>query len=244
MKQDKYDLHFTVKRYSPEKGAYISEFQISVGKILRFVDVFRKINEELDPSFTWRSSCEHAQCGSCTIVINREPILSCRLLVETAVEHFNTTNFVLEPIPMVPVLRDLVVDYRLLDGKIKESKPWLIDPADPPKEGDEYRVPPEIHAMYEEATRCINCFTCRSGCPTQTPDSYGPNLLLINYVRLLDPREKAKKDRIKYLFDEKGLPRCRTGRFCSLRCPKEIPVSELLADAKSYKGGAMTLEGE
>ncbi|MFC1852153.1 succinate dehydrogenase/fumarate reductase iron-sulfur subunit [candidate division CSSED10-310 bacterium] len=243
MKKETYDLKLTITRYGPEKGHYSSTFRLAVGGILRIVDVFRKINAELDSTLAWRSSCEHAQCGSCTLIINREPVLSCKLLVETAVEHFGTENFHIEPMPLVPVLRDLVIDFRYFENKILESKPWLIEPAPDPLEGDEYRVPPEELAKYEEATRCINCFTCRSGCPTQNPDYYGPNLLMQNYLRLLDPREGAKAERLKYLFDEKGLLRCRTGRFCTIGCPKEIPVSEFLAQAKAYAGGATTLKG-
>jgi len=236
MKKETYDLILDVKRFSPEKGTYLSTFEINAGRILRLVDVFRKINEELDPSFAWASSCEHAQCGSCAIMINREPVLSCKLLVEVAVDHFETTRFAMEPLPNIPVLRDLVIDFRVLDDMIKKSRPWLISPEKLPEEGDEYRVPPQEHEKFDEATRCINCFVCRSGCPTQNVDYFGPNLLMQNYVRLLDPRETAKHERLKYLYDENGLPRCRTGRFCSIRCSKDIPVSEFLAKAKSYRG--------
>lgn len=242
MSSETYDLHLIIQRYSPEKGSYFQEYDVKAVKILRFVDVFRLINAEQDPTLTWRSSCEHAQCGSCTILMNRQPVLSCQLLVQAAVEHFGTTTFTLEPIPLLPVLRDLVIDFRILDAKIKESRPWIIEPAELPSEGDEYRVPPEEHALYDEATRCINCFICRSGCPTQSEEYYGPNLLMQNYIRLFDPREKAKKERLKYLFDEKGLPRCRTGRFCTIGCPKDIPVSEFLAKAKAYQGQAKTLQ--
>ncbi|MBN2381659.1 succinate dehydrogenase/fumarate reductase iron-sulfur subunit [bacterium] len=241
MKHDKYTLSLIIQRYAPEKGAFRSVYEVTVSGIMRMTDVFRTINAEQDPTLAWRSSCEHAQCGSCTLVINREPVLSCKLLVEKAVEHFKTATLRISPLPGAPVLRDLVVDFRFFEQMIKDSHPWLINPAPLPADGDEYRLPPEELAKYEEATRCINCFTCRSGCPTQNQLSFGPNLIMQNYLRLLDPRESAKKERLAYLFDERGLPRCRTGRFCSIRCPKDIPVSEFLAEAKSYRGGALTL---
>jgi len=242
MKQETYKLILIINRYAPERGPYRSVYNVEVSGFMRIVDVFRKINAEQDPGLAWRSSCEHAQCGSCTLIINREPVLSCKLLVETTVQHFKTTTLHIGPLPGVPLLRDLVIDFRVLDQKIKESKPWLITPAPLPPEGDEYRLPPTEHEKYDEATRCINCFTCRSGCPTQNPEYFGPNLLMQNYLRLLDPREGAKEERLAYLFDERGLPRCRTGRFCTVGCPKDIPVSEILAKAKAYKGGAITLK--
>lgn len=241
MSKETYNLTLNIQRYAPDRGAYMQTYTIEAGRILRIVDVFRKINMEQDPTLAWRSSCEHAQCGSCTIVMNREPVLSCKLLVETAVEHFQGTTFDISPIPLLPILRDLVIDFRILEEKIKASKPWLIQPAPLPAEGDEYRVTPEELEKYEEATRCINCFCCRSGCPTQNETMYGPNLIMQNFMRLLDPREGAKKERLHFLFHENGLPRCRTGRFCTLGCPKDIPVAEFLADAKAYCGGAVTL---
>ena len=57
-----------------------------LARIQRFTDVLRRINRDQDPTLAWNSSCEHAQCGSCSVVINDMPLLACELLVENAVQ--------------------------------------------------------------------------------------------------------------------------------------------------------------
>ena len=106
-----YKLTLKIRRYDPDTGrSWIQDYQIEAGRILRFVDLFRKINDEQDPSLAWASSCEHGQCGSCSVMINAKPLLACELLVENAVDEFKTTTFQIEPLKVAPVVRDLVID--------------------------------------------------------------------------------------------------------------------------------------
>ncbi|MBW1771228.1 MAG: hypothetical protein JRJ17_08800 [Deltaproteobacteria bacterium] len=81
-----YDLMLKVSRYNPDiRRSLIQVYRLKAGRILRFVDLFQKINDEQDSTLAWRSSCEHGQCGTCGIRINGKPLLSCELLVEDAV---------------------------------------------------------------------------------------------------------------------------------------------------------------
>lgn len=67
-------LTIRVRRYDPDTDRrWTQEYKLEAGRILRFTDVFRKINNELDPTMAWNSYCEHAQCGTCAVMIN-EPI--------------------------------------------------------------------------------------------------------------------------------------------------------------------------
>ncbi len=56
--------------------------------------------------------------------------------------------------------------------------------------------------------------------------------MLANIVRLMDPRETAKKERLDILYGEQGSPRCRTAQACSFVCPKEIDIAHYIALAK------------
>ena len=106
-----YDLTLKIRRYDPDtKRGWIQDYQFDAGRILRFVDLLRRINEEQDPTLTWSSSCEHGQCGSCTIIVNGKPLLACELLVENAVKYFGTKIFSIAPLNVAPVIRDLVAD--------------------------------------------------------------------------------------------------------------------------------------
>jgi succinate dehydrogenase/fumarate reductase-like Fe-S protein len=101
-------------------------------------------------------------------------------------------------------------------------------------EGDEYRISPRVLEVYVEATRCINCFCCTTACITQK-NYLGPNAMLANIVRLMDPRETAKQRRMHVLYGDQGTPRCRTAQACSFVCPKEIDIAHFIALAKAGK---------
>jgi len=229
-----YSIRLNIQSYDPEtKRSWVQAYTLEVSGMLRFTDVLRKINQEQDPGLAWTSSCEHAQCGSCSAVVNNKPLLLCELLVQDAVVSFQTTTFVLKPLDVAPVLRDLIVDLAQAYERVHQAKPYIIDPADPPPEGDELRIPPNRMEPYVEATRCINCFCCAQACVSSHHNFLGPNAMLANIVRLFDPKEQARTARLDILAAENGLPRCHTARACSFVCPKEIDVAHFLALGKA-----------
>ena len=60
-----YDLMLKISRYNPDtRRSWVQGYRLKAGRILRFVDLFQKINDEQDVTLAWRSSCEHGQCGT------------------------------------------------------------------------------------------------------------------------------------------------------------------------------------
>jgi succinate dehydrogenase / fumarate reductase iron-sulfur subunit len=231
-----YIITLKISRYDPDaKRRWVQDYRLEAGRILRFVDLFRKINEEQDPSLAWNSSCEHGQCGSCSVIINGKPLLACELLVENAVDYFATTTFSIKPLDVAPVIRDLVIDLEKAYDRIDQVKPYIIDPAPPPATGHEYAIDPKLLERYVNATRCINCFCCVSACIAGHKKFLGPNAMLAGIVRMMDPREKEKKARLKILYSDQGLYRCHSSQACSFVCPKEINVAHFMALAKAGK---------
>jgi succinate dehydrogenase/fumarate reductase iron-sulfur protein len=232
-------LTLKIHRYDPEqKKSWIQEYTIDVGGVLRFTDVLRKINQEQDPGLAWISSCEHGQCGSCGVVVNGKPLLMCELLVKNAIRQFNTTTFTLKPLSIAPVLRDLIVDLAQAYKRVHKAKPYIIEPADIPPEGDELRISPTVMEQYVEATRCINCFLCAEACISSHRHFLGPNAMMVNIVRLFDPKEKAKKERLAILYGDDGVSRCHTSEACSFVCPKQIDVAHFIALGKAGRFGS------
>jgi len=229
---EQYEITLKISRYDPDNDrSWVQDYVLNVGGILRFADLFRKINDEQDPTLAWSSSCEHGQCGTCGMRINGRPLLTCELLVEKAVETFNTFVFTVEPLTVASVARDLVVDLERAYKRVHIAKPYIISPAASHPEGDEYRISPKVLERYVEATRCINCFCCATACVTQK-NYLGPNAMLANVVRLMDPRETAERERMDLLYSDQGIPRCRTAQACSFVCPKEIDIAHYIALAK------------
>ncbi|MBW1698520.1 MAG: succinate dehydrogenase/fumarate reductase iron-sulfur subunit [Deltaproteobacteria bacterium] len=228
-----YDITFRIRRYDPElKRSYVHVYRLEAGRILRFVDLFRKINEEQDPTLAWNSSCEHGQCGTCSIRVNGKPLLACELLVENAVSYFGTTTFTIEPLDIAPVLRDLVVDIEKAYKRIAQVKPYIIQPSSKQKEEEAYCITSNELEQYVNATRCINCFCCASACISSHKGFLGPNAMLASIVRLMDPREQEKRQRLQTLYSDNGVYRCHSSKACSFVCPKEIDVAHFIALAK------------
>lgn len=229
-----YNITLKIKRYDPDsRKSWVQNYELEAGKILRFTDVFRKINNELDQTLAWNSSCEHAQCGTCAVKVNGKPLLACELLVENAVAYFGTTLFKVEPITVAPVVRDLIVDIEQAYQKVEKIKPYIIEPMQNPNAANEYVIRPRELERYVDATRCINCFCCATVCISSHKSFLGPNAIMASIVRLMDPREKAKKEREALLYSEEGVYRCHTSKACSFVCPKEIDVAYFIALAKS-----------
>jgi len=225
-----------IKRYDPDsQRSFIQDYELEVGETLRFTDVFRKINNELDPTLAWNSSCEHGQCGSCAVKINGKPLIACELLVGNAIKRFRTSTFRIEPLTIAQVIRDLIVDFDQAYQRIHMAKPYIIDPARPDTEGATHQIDSDVLRSYLEATRCINCFCCAQACISSHKNFLGPNAVMASIVRLMDPRELAKEERMQCLYSEEGIYRCHTSMACSFVCPKQIDVAHFIALAKGAR---------
>jgi len=231
-----YEITLRIERYDPTtRSRWVQDYRMEAGGMLRFTDLFRKINNEQDPTLAWSSSCEHAQCGSCAVKVNGRPVLACELLVANAVERFGTRRFLVEPITVGPVVRDLVVDLEPAYARVEKVKPYLIRRKDNPYGRGEYRIPPRALEVYVEATRCIHCFCCATACMSGPPNFMGPNAVMASVVRVMDPREEALEERFRVLHGPQGVRHCHTSRACSHVCPKEIDVAHFVAIAKRGK---------
>jgi succinate dehydrogenase / fumarate reductase iron-sulfur subunit len=56
--------------------------------------------------------------------------------------------------------------------------------------------------------------------------------MLAAIVRVMDPREQEKDDRLNVLYSDQGVYRCHSSRACSFVCPKQIDVAHFIALAK------------
>lgn len=231
-----YDLVLNIHRYDPDENkSWVQEYRLTAGRIQRFVDLFREINDRIDPSLTWNSSCEHAQCGSCSVVVNGRPLLACDLLVENAVEMFGTTVLEIKPLVNLPLIRDLAFDFDRAYDKVNQAQPYLIDPVEPRPDKGLTAITPKQMDFYVDATRCLNCFCCASACITNRGDFLGPNAIMAAVVKAMDPREGSPEKHFPVIYGPGGVARCHTSQACSHVCPKEIDVAHFIALAKQGK---------
>ncbi len=231
---------FKIKRYLPDQNPATrwDEFRIKLNSMERVLDGLVKIKENIDGTLTFRKSCAHGVCGSCAMKINGKNRLACQTLVKDLPELIE-----IEPLPSLPVIKDLVVDMTLFFEKNDKVLPYLIND-EPPPERERIQSPEEQHRILESIT-CIMCGSCTSSCPVFWADKeyLGPSALLKAYRFLFDTRDRATEERLQAITGEHGLWRCHSIFNCVEVCPKEIDITKhilklkRLAVKKGFRGG-------
>lgn len=225
------NCQFLIYRFDPTvdtKPRYQS-YTVQAEPTDKVLDCLNKIRWEQDATLAFRASCAHGICGSDAMLINSNIALACQKLIR----DFKTgNNFVIEPLPLFRVLKDLVVDLEPFFEKYRSVKPFLINDEAPP---DKERLQdPSDQATIEPALRCILCASCTAACPINRadPDYAGPAALLRAFRYLFDSRDTATGSRLADLDQETGVWGCKTMQWCSDVCPKGIPVTKCLTQIK------------
>jgi succinate dehydrogenase / fumarate reductase iron-sulfur subunit len=223
--------HFTVYRYDPqadEKPGY-QEYEIDAEGTDKILDCLNKIRWEQDPTLAFRSSCAHGICGSDALMINGRIELACQKLVR---DFKSGNNFVIEPLPLFDVVKDLIVDLEPFFEKYRQVQPYLKPGKN--KAGKEFIQDADNQEFIEPAVRCILCASCTAGCPINraNPDYLGPAALLRAFRYIFDSRDTTTEKRLEQIDSEEGVWGCKTMWWCTEVCPKEIPITKCLGQIK------------
>ncbi len=222
---------FIIHRYDPaaDTEPRYQEYSVDAEPTDKILDCLNKIRWEQDPTLTYRYSCAHGICGSDALMINGRIELACQKLVR----DFKTGyNFVIEPLPLFNVIKDLIVDLNPFFNKHRYVRPYLITDEDMPT--TEWLQTRENQEFVEPALRCILCASCTSACPINRAngDYLGPAALLRSFRYIFDSRDTATGSRLAQMDSEDGVWGCRSMWWCTDVCPKEIPVTKCLAQIK------------
>ncbi|MFX0169298.1 MAG: fumarate reductase (CoM/CoB) subunit TfrB [Candidatus Hodarchaeota archaeon] len=178
------------------------------------LDALHHIFRDLDSTLAYRWNCRTGQCGSCAISINGVPGLACRTVVDP------TKEYILEPLPNFPVIRDLVVDLGPGFKRLEKLRPYLERTSAPDR--PEKLTREEVSAAMELRS-CIECFSCYAACPAvaSAKQEYpGPIAMRELASFEFDPRDQG--DRVQ-LAVSSGLYDCTSCGICKEVCvPKHI----------------------
>jgi succinate dehydrogenase / fumarate reductase iron-sulfur subunit len=219
------DLQVKILRYNPEKDRepHFQEFIVpDMSENRTVLDVLHEIKWKYDGTLTFRRSCAHGICGSDGMKINGKNRLACSLLLK----YVNTKKpIVIEPLPALPIVKDLVVDMTNFFRKYEVIKPYLINNT-PPPERERLQSNEDAEKLFESA-KCILCACCTTSCPsTWTNENYiGPAAILRAYRYISDTRDEGADERLDILDTPDGLWRCHTIFNCNEACPKDINIT-------------------
>lgn len=223
---------FRVYRWDPDKpdAPRIDHYEVDVGSCGPMVlDALIKIKNETDPSLTFRRSCREGICGSCAMNIDGTNTLACTKAIDEI-----DGDVRINPLPHLPVIKDLVPDLTHFYAQYASIKPWLRTQSAPPPDRERLQSPQDrakLDGLYE----CILCACCSTACPSYwwNADRYlGPAILLQAYRWIVDSRDEDTGARLDDLEDPFRLYRCHTIMNCAKTCPKGLNPAKAIAEVK------------
>ncbi len=210
---------FRIKRYNPEKSPepYFQEFEYDFPEGATLLDCLNEIKWTQDGSLTYRMSCRSAICGSCGMKSNGHAMLACQ---RQAAHLLKDGTVTVEPMGNMPVIKDLVVDFKPFWDKIDQVKPYLKNKEKPPEK--ERNQTPQQFKLIDDASTCIMCGACYSDCQVlEVDDNFlGPAALAKAQRFVGDSRDAATLERVKELSLPGGMWDCTHCGECVERCPK------------------------
>jgi fumarate reductase iron-sulfur subunit len=211
-----------VARYRPEQEMEptFQQFEVPFRKDWVVLDALNYIKDKLDTSLSYRWSCRMGVCGSCGMMVNDEPKLTCA----TFLSDYMPGPVRVEPLRNFPVVRDLVIAMTDFMVKLQRVKPWLIREQEQPLSEGEYLQTPEQLDVYKQFSMCINCLICYAACPVYGLDPHflGPAAIALAQRYNRDSRDEGSQERLDILSQHDGIWGCTFVGECTKVCPKHV----------------------
>jgi succinate dehydrogenase / fumarate reductase iron-sulfur subunit len=232
------DVTLRIRRYNPEQDEkpYWAEYTLhDVEPVERVLDLMHRVKWEIDGTLSFRRSCAHGVCGSDAMRINGVNSLACKSLVKDFVKG-ESGRIQIEPILGLRVIKDLIVDMEPFMEHYRQVMPYFVND-DPPPEKERLQSQAQ-RERYDEATKCILCAACTTSCPSFWANGtyVGPAAIVQAHRFIFDSRDEAADERLAILSQGNGVWRCRTVYNCTSACPRDIPVTQLIAEVKGEIG--------
>jgi len=230
------------------KVTHFDLYKIELRKGMTILDALFQVQDKMDPSLSFRYSCRGAVCGSCSMLINKEPRLACRTQVsEVSDQGMSLRKFpalssspsgwdpdeeiLIEPLPNMPIEKDLVVDMTKFYQSLETMKLW-VDAED----SDEARLQsPDERKRIERYVNCILCAICYGSCPVNAdqPEYIGPAALAKAWRFAEDSRVKNPERYIEAATVLNGAPLCDLIMNCVKACPKGVAPGAAIRKLKN-----------
>ncbi|MEE9241082.1 MAG: succinate dehydrogenase/fumarate reductase iron-sulfur subunit [bacterium] len=227
-------IQIEVFRYLPDQGDEPSfqTYAVPFREDWVVLDALNYIKDELDGSLSYRWSCRMGVCGSCGVMVDGVPKLTCG----TFLKDYYPNPIRVEPLEGFPVVRDLVNFMDDFMEKLKSVQPWLIRSEGEEKAIDEgeYRQTPAELSLYKRYSMCINCLLCYAACPITAlePAFVGPAAIALAQRYNMDSRDQGHDQRQDVIMQHNGIWDCTFVGECSQVCPKDVDPAGAIQRAK------------
>ena len=226
------EITVAVTRFDPQKDGRptTQKYTVPYAEDMVVLDALNHIKNQVDGSLSYRWSCRMGICGSCGMMVNGEPKLTCAAFLR----DYYPREIVVAPLANFPVIRDLVVDIDDFVEKLGSVQPWVSRVEPQPLGGGEFRVLTEEIDEFRQYSLCINCMLCYAACPVygHTPQFLGPAAIALARRYDLDPRDQGSQERRDTVLSSEGIWECSFVGECSAVCPKGVDPAKAIQQSK------------
>lgn len=214
-----------------DAGGGFENFKVPARDSQTILDVVSWVQQNEDPTLSYRYSCRVGMCGSCAMMVNGKPRWTCRTHVKKVLDDNTLT---IGPLRNLPVVKDLATDmdpffdkWVAAEGvhhpsKTRDDPIEAIDPA------SANRV--EANAGIE----CINCSVCYASCDTVTGNAeyLGPAALNRAWTLFNDAKDDGRQVILDAVSGIGGCHNCHSQGSCTLYCPNDLNPMKAIAGLK------------
>lgn len=216
---------------SSGSGGRFQTFTVPEQESQTVLDVVAWIQQNADPTLSYRYACRVGMCGSCAMTVNGQPRWTCRTHVKKVAAG---NRLEIGPLRNLPVIKDLATDmdpffekWVAAEGvfhpqKTRDDAIELIDPAD------------AARVEADRAIECINCAVCYAACDTVTnnPAYLGPAALNRAWTLLNDVKDAERQGILDAVSTGGGCHNCHSQGSCTRFCPNELSPLDSIAGLK------------
>ncbi len=195
------------------------------------LDVVSWVQQNVDPTLSYRFACRVGMCGSCAMMVNGVPRWTCRTHISKVLVGNEVT---IAPLRNLPVVKDLVVDMDAFFDK------WIaaegLHHGALTREDPIAKVDPTSSARVasDAGVECINCAVCYAACDTvSTNQEYlGPAALQRAWTLLNDTKDNGREKILDAVTGAGGCQNCHSMGSCTAYCPNELDPMSAIAGLK------------
>ncbi|WP_050525962.1 succinate dehydrogenase/fumarate reductase iron-sulfur subunit [Pseudorhodobacter aquimaris] len=206
-------------------------FKVPAQESQTILDVVAWVQQNQDPTLTYRYACRVGMCGSCAMMVNGVPRWTCRTHVKKVLVN---NNLEVGPLRNLPVIKDLATDMDPFFDK------WVAaEGVHHPTKTRDAPIEPILptNAGRVEASsgiECINCSVCYAACDTvaNNPDYLGPAALQRAWTVYNDSKDANKQAVLDAVSGVGGCHNCHSQGSCTVHCPNGLNPMNAIAGLK------------
>ena len=213
------------------RGGGFQSFRVPGQDSQTVLDVVAWIQQNAEPTLSYRYACRVGMCGSCAMMVNDQPRWTCRTHVDRVAAG---GRLEIAPLRNLPVIKDLAADMDRFFEK------WVAAEAifHPSASRDDAVAPitPDDPAREraDAAIECINCAVCYAACDTVSgnPHYLGPAALNRAWTLVNDAKDAGWATILDAVSGGGGCHNCHSMGSCAQFCPNELNPMNAIAGLK------------